>query len=992
MKKNYLSAKSQSLKSSKALLILFLLYAGSSFAQSPGGVNASLTSWFKSTSATGTTAATPIVVNGINGVSSWSSVGGTTANTYAVTQTTTGSMPIYTPGTTNNGNFNFNPFLQFNGSNSVTVNLSNTSTVDILGSQGSVFIVANTYNNLVNKNTAFTYNLSGFNNTTNRWQFKPGFRTQTGIPNSSSPTLGIGSTADYYEDPGSNDYPAGQGTRTYPETSGIILLSKGVNTSATSNEFSGKRNGDRANVTNNFDPTYYPSVSQGLYLGSNAFSEAFTGGIAEVITFNTNLSDADVNKVESYLAVKYGVTLTQGQSSTNRDYTAPDGSIFWAADADYKFNITGIARDDASGLYQKQSRSVHNNALISVYNKDASAAFPATNAGNTTIIDATNSYFMTADNGLGNTIVPGNCVNRIARTWKVQKTGSIADVTISAAKANLPSDVKYLVVSSDPSFPAASLTKYALNDDGTTLSVNVNIPTGSYFSYGLDQAISTTAAAIGCTTTTTTVTATGLGTWFADASNPAATTIADPILNTTAISGFTVPGVYKFNWGSPSCFITITITYSDAVPAPPTVAPSTISYCQNQTATALVATGATGNTITWVDASSVPLPGGAPTPDTSATGSFDFYVIQTTPGGCESLPTKVTVTVNPATTAVADFTLTDTSVCAGDANVTVVKGTGFTDGGIYTVAPATGLVIDAATGEINVAGSAPSTYTVTYTVADDATICLTGDTDSQTITINAAPVVATIAPLALCDTNGVTFNLTSQEAALVNGQTGVAVTYYTDAAATNAITTPSAFTNTTSPQTIYVVLSNGNCSVTGSFTIETLEVPALADDLSIEGCSPFNLTAVIAEIGTDFTLGYYASEADATADVNAITTPTIYPLAGNEGTVYIRAENASGCYDVAPLALVTGACQIQRGISPGDSDKNNTFDLSGYNVTKISIFNRYGKEVYSKNNYRNEWGGQGSNGDELPTGTYFYTFNSATTGNKTGWIYINRQN
>ena len=984
MKKNYLSKKSQLLKSSRALFILFLLYAGSSFAQqSPGGVNASLTGWFKSTSATGTTAASPIVVNGANGVSSWSSVGGTTANTYAITQTVAGNMPVYTPGTTGIANFNFNPFIQFLGSLTVNTMLSNTNTsVDLLGTQGSVFLVVNTYDNALN-NTALTYLAN------NRWQFKPGFRTQTGT---GSGLTGFGSTGDYYEDAASNDYPGGLGTRTYPTTSGIILLGKGVNTSATSNTFSAKRNGDRANITNNYDNLYNPSVDPGLFLGSNNGGERFRGGVAEIITFNTNLSDADVNKVESYLAVKYGVTLTKDQSTTNRDYTAPDGSIFWAADADYKFNVTGIARDDASGLYQKQSRSVHNNALISVYNKDATTAFPTTNAGNSTIIDATNSYFMTADNGLGNTVVPGNCVNRIARTWKVQKTGSIADVTISAAKANLPTDVKYLVVSSDPSFPAASVTKYALNDNGTTLSVNVNIPTGSYFSYGIDQAISTTAATIGCTTSTTSVTATGLGTWFADTTNPATVTIADPTLNTTAISGFTVPGVYKFNWGNLSCFITITITYTDAVPSAPTVASPTIVYCQNQTATALVATGDTGNTITWVDASSVPLPGGVPTPDTSATGSFDFYVIQTTPGGCESLPTKVTVTVNAATTAVADFTLTDTSVCTSDANVTVVKGTGFTDGGTYTVTPATGLVIDPATGEINVADSTPNTYTVTYTVANDISLCLTGNTDSQTITINAAPTVATVAPLTLCDINGVTFDLTSQEAALVNGQTGVTVTYYADAAATNAITTPSAFTNSSSPQTIYVVLTNGNCTATGSFTIETIELPTLANDLSIEGCSPFNLTSVIAEVGTTFTLGYYTTEADAIADANAIANPAVYPLVGNEGTVYIRAENASGCYDVAPLALVTGACQIQRGISPGDGDKNNTFDLSGYNVTKISIFNRYGKEVYSKNNYRNEWGGQGSNGDELPTGTYFYTFNSATTGHKTGWIYINRQN
>jgi gliding motility-associated-like protein len=62
------------------------------------------------------------------------------------------------------------------------------------------------------------------------------------------------------------------------------------------------------------------------------------------------------------------------------------------------------------------------------------------------------------------------------------------------------------------------------------------------------------------------------------------------------------------------------------------------------------------------------------------------------------------------------------------------------------------------------------------------------------------------------------------------------------------------------------------------------------------------------------------------------------------------------------------------------------------NVAKISIFNRYGKEVYSKNNYTNEWHGQGSNGDTLDTGTYFYSLEIRDGSPKTGWIYINRQN
>src|SRR5690606_20000139 len=97
------------------------------------------------------------------------------------------------------------------------------------------------------------------------------------------------------------------------------------------------------------------------------------------------------------------------------------------------------------------------------------------------------------------------------------------------------------------------------------------------------------------------------------------------------------------------------------------------------------------------------------------------------------------------------------------------------------------------------------------------------------------------------------------------------------------------------------------------------------------------------------------------------------------------------CYDVATLTVVTESCTIQKGISPNGDDKNDNFDLSAYNVRKLEIFNRYGRHVYSKSNYIDEWYGQADNGNELPTGTYYYVIEFNDLPAKTGWIYINRE-
>jgi gliding motility-associated-like protein len=61
-------------------------------------------------------------------------------------------------------------------------------------------------------------------------------------------------------------------------------------------------------------------------------------------------------------------------------------------------------------------------------------------------------------------------------------------------------------------------------------------------------------------------------------------------------------------------------------------------------------------------------------------------------------------------------------------------------------------------------------------------------------------------------------------------------------------------------------------------------------------------------------------------------------------------------------------------------------------VKKITIFNRYGMEVYSKSDYTNEWKGNANNGDELPDGTYYYVFSRDNGETRSGWIYINRKN
>ena len=63
------------------------------------------------------------------------------------------------------------------------------------------------------------------------------------------------------------------------------------------------------------------------------------------------------------------------------------------------------------------------------------------------------------------------------------------------------------------------------------------------------------------------------------------------------------------------------------------------------------------------------------------------------------------------------------------------------------------------------------------------------------------------------------------------------------------------------------------------------------------------------------------------------------------------------------------------GFSPNDDTYNDGYEIKGiegYPNNSFRVFNRWGNEVYAKENYVNtDWKGQNNNGEELPEGTYF---------------------
>lgn len=76
------------------------------------------------------------------------------------------------------------------------------------------------------------------------------------------------------------------------------------------------------------------------------------GLVAEFIVYETILKEKEIARIETYLALKYGITL-------EKDYLNSLGKTIWNRKNDevYSNNIAGIGRDDHSALYQKQGTS-----------------------------------------------------------------------------------------------------------------------------------------------------------------------------------------------------------------------------------------------------------------------------------------------------------------------------------------------------------------------------------------------------------------------------------------------------------------------------------------------------------------------------------------------------------------------------------------------------------------------------------------------------------
>jgi len=334
------------------------------------------------------------------GTFTWANQG--TFSTLADATTRAGAnSPTYN-NTSSSAQINFNPSISFNSSNTEAL-ATPTITGPILGSDGG-FDVGTQF--VVFRQVSSADNIYNYSDGTSAWAVGG---TSGGALVQQNQTV----------------------NPVAPVSPGQVALADlAASTASSGSTFDLQLNGGPSSTTSG--ASYVDQAS------GNALNFAFYNGgyatvdIAEIVLYPSLLSAADRNKVQSYLAIKYGISL--GDNTDAVAYTSSNGTEVWTADATYKFDIFGIGKDDTSSLDQSQSNSINTGS------GDGTGQSGAGNIvlSNPTSLDDGDYLLVGHDNAALTELAAGTDLpaslsgfTRIDRQWLVKETGDVGNVDLT---------------------------------------------------------------------------------------------------------------------------------------------------------------------------------------------------------------------------------------------------------------------------------------------------------------------------------------------------------------------------------------------------------------------------------------------------------------------------------------------------------------------------------------------------------------------------------
>ncbi|ASW73739.2 hypothetical protein IQ37_15600 [Chryseobacterium piperi] len=221
-------------------------------------------------------------------------------------------------------------------------------------------------------------------------------------------------------------------------------------------------------------PSYFPNADMG-----------------EAIGYQRELTSLEKQRIRSYLAIKYGVTLQQPLNYLSSDAT----TVTWNSSLNTSFNnnIFGLAKDDATVLDQLVSNSINteNNIMLTISTTNDFISANTSQGRLDFLQDKT--FLIMGDNNVqllpmqSYGLPPGKIIQR---KWLAQRINDTRATWLQADLSRyteiVATDKAYMVVADDSNFSQNVVIVPATSFSAGKAVFNYSFPSNKYFTFGVN--------------------------------------------------------------------------------------------------------------------------------------------------------------------------------------------------------------------------------------------------------------------------------------------------------------------------------------------------------------------------------------------------------------------------------------------------------------------------------------------------------------------------
>jgi gliding motility-associated-like protein len=194
----------------------------------------------------------------------------------------------------------------------------------------------------------------------------------------------------------------------------------------------------------------------------------------------------------------------------------------------------------------------------------------------------------------------------------------------------------------------------------------------------------------------------------------------------------------------------------------------------------------------------------------------------------------------------------------------------------------------------------------------------------------------------------------------------------------STIANPVTLNTSTTTFTVFAYETNLGC-------VDSSEITVSVEDVLYP---KFDYSSTLACEGLEVTFNNYTNNAGymqwnfGDGETSSETNPTHIFAFNNSYTVTLSAGVNNNCTSDSSVVINVDSFEdlfdikISNVLTPNGDGKNDFFEVQipgkVNECTTITIFNRWGQEVYHSDNYSTKWDGRNPSGKPVPAGTYYY--------------------